>query len=141
MSDPRDVLDYTGINPELVTYMVDTSAIPYDPTHPQGTEHAGKAVRIFADNTIGLTASQTPVLGKLILVERDGKATVQTGGYCTLPRYAAGDAKTIPNAKIVGGDTLGTVVGVAPATLAEVAVAAHMVVRREGSADVTVRLG
>lgn len=85
MPDPRNVLDFENIGGVYATYKIDGVTIIYDATKPGGSAQIGLAVTLSADDTVALTADADAVEGKLILVESDGKANVQVGGYTTFP--------------------------------------------------------
>lgn len=91
MADPRKTTDYEGIGFGAETFSIDASTITYDATKVGGADATmiGKAVTLSADRTVALTADGDAVIGKLLLVEPDGKCTVQTKGYTTLPGGAS----------------------------------------------------
>lgn len=123
MSDPRAILAFDGIDDNYTTYAYDSSIV-YDATKPDGSASAGLAVTMTAAQTVGLAADAQGVVGRLTLVENDGKCSVQTEGYCKLP---GGTSATLTvGSKIVGalnGGNKGYIRSMAPATLAEVAAA------------------
>src|SRR6185295_18166128 len=57
-------------------------------------------VTLSTHKTIALTADGNAVEGKLVKVEADGKATVQVGGFMSLPGGAS--ATLTPGTAIVG---------------------------------------
>lgn len=67
------------------TYKIDNSTITYDVTKAGGSTQVGLAVTLSADDTVALAADGNGILGKLILVEGDGKCNVMTEGTMTLP--------------------------------------------------------
>ncbi len=85
MPDPRNTLSHEGIAAQFATYSIDGVTIAYDSTRPGGSTGVGLAVTLSGDNTVALCADGDPVLGKLVLVEQDGKCNVQFGGMTTLP--------------------------------------------------------
>ena len=88
----------TGAN--YRTYKIDASTITYDATKAGGSTQVGLAVTLSSDDTVALTADGSAILGKLILVESDGKCNVMTEGTMTLP---GGDSATLTlGATIVG---------------------------------------
>lgn len=91
MADPRATLSFEGIDYQAETYNGD-STIVFDATKAGGSASAGLAVTVTGNGQCGLTADANPLLGKLIKVEWDGKCTVQTDGYCTLP---SGNGQTL----------------------------------------------
>lgn len=96
----RNTLRYDDVGAQHAPFLIDASTITYDRTKPGGSSQVGLAVMLSADRTIALTNDGAPVLDKLILVEADGKATVQTDGYMDLPGGAS--ATLTVSAKIVG---------------------------------------
>lgn len=87
MADPRNAVDFEGIDGVYETFKIDNSTITYDATKANGaaTTMIGKAVTFSADSTVALAADGDHVVGKLMLVESDNKANVQTEGGMTLP--------------------------------------------------------
>lgn len=141
MANPRNVVDFTDIDASYETYKIDNSTITYSATQINGSAQVGLAVELSTDDTVALTQDANPVLGKLIKVEADLKATIQTGGYMKLPS-GAGAALTIGR-KIVGDlDTAarGYIREMAPATLAEVANARGIIINNDDTANVVVRM-
>lgn len=141
MADPRGSLDYAGIQYEAETYNTDGSSIVYSATATGGSAAVGKAVRLTAARTVGLTIDASEVLGKLLLVEADGKATVQTKGYMQLPS-GAGAALTL-GSQIVGDlDTAapGFIRAAASAVAAELVVAKGEIIDAADPAAVWVLL-
>lgn len=67
------------------TYKIDNSTITYDATKTGGSASIGLAVTFSAADTVALVAAKGMVIGKLIKVEADNKATVQTDGTMELP--------------------------------------------------------
>lgn len=74
------------------TYKIDNSTITYDATKTGGSASIGLAVTFSAADTVALVAAKGMVIGKLIKVEADNKATVQTDGTMELP---GGDSVTL----------------------------------------------
>ena len=91
MANPRNTVEYEGIDGVYVTYKIDNSTITYDSTKANGaaTTMIGKAVTLSADDTVALAADADAIEGKLIRVEADNKCTVQVSGYMTLPGGAS----------------------------------------------------
>lgn len=142
MANPRNTIKFQGIQYQAQTYLIDDNTIKYDGTKDNGSAQAGLAVTLSDDGTVALTADGNAVLGKLIKVESDGKATVQTGGYVDLP---GGDAATLTlGAKIVGdlgaANARGYIRAVATATAAELGVARGLIVDASDADNVWVRL-
>lgn len=103
MADPRLTVKYDEIKPEGasdVTYIIDNTTIVYSASAVGGSASVGLAVTFSGNNTIALCADGDAVLGKLILVEPDGKAHVQELGHMTLPGGAS--ATLTRGTKIVG---------------------------------------
>lgn len=89
-----------GVGGQYRTYKIDASTITYSATAAGGSSQVGLAVTFSADDTVALTADGNAVIGKLILVESDGKCNVMTDGTMTLP---GGDSATLTvGATIVG---------------------------------------
>jgi hypothetical protein len=124
MTNPQNIVDFTGIGRFTVTYLIDNSTITYNDQEENGSAQVGLAVTLSAANTVALTGDGEFVLGKLILVESDLKATVQVGGYMTLP---SGAGATLTRGKSIVGDldtaAKGYIREVATATAAELGVA------------------
>lgn len=141
MADPRLTLDYEQIDPQTVTFSIDNSTITYSSDQPGGSAAVGKAVRLSGNATVALTVDGSRVLGKLMLVEWDGKCTVMTGGYMKLP---AGSGATLTvGEKIVGdldGATPGYIRAVATGTPAELGHADGTIIDNSDTAKVVVRL-
>jgi hypothetical protein len=141
MPNPRNIVAYEGIAPVYATYLIDGSTITYDATKAGGSAQVNLAVVLSASKTVALTQDASAVHGKLILVEADGKCTVQTGGYCTLPGGAS--ATLTPGSRVVGAlgaaNARGYIRSVAAATLAEVAVARGEIVDAATATAVVVK--
>jgi hypothetical protein len=143
MANPRNIVAYDGIrNPaDTVTYKTDGSTIVYSETAENGSAQVGLAVTLSAADTVGLVGDGEFVLGKLILVEADNKATVQVGGYMTLP---AGTAATLTRGKAIVGDLLvaeeGYIREVATGTAAELGVCRGFIQNAADTTAVIVRL-
>lgn len=89
-----------GVGGVYRTYKIDNSTILFDRTKANGSAQVGLAVTLSAANTVALTADADEVIGKLIKVEGDNKATVMTEGTMELP---GGDSATLTlGTKIVG---------------------------------------
>lgn len=102
MANPRNIIDSTDIGIRRRTYIADGSTIVYDSTKARGaaTTMLDKAVSLSTDDTIQLASDAERVIGKLLLVEADGKCTVQIGGHATFP---AGDGATLTLGKAIVG--------------------------------------
>lgn len=90
-----------------LTYAADGSDIVYSATAPYGSAVVGRAVMLSGNGVVRLTGPGTHVLGKLVLVEWDGKCTVLVGGPTDLPK---GDGTIAVGDKVVG-DTLSSARG------------------------------
>jgi len=100
MADPRNTVAFDGIGYEAQTFLIDDSTITYSATEANGSASVGLAVTLSTHSTVALAADGEFILGKLIKVESDDKAVVQTGGFMTLP---GGTSATLtPGLKIVG---------------------------------------
>lgn len=108
MTNPRNTIKFNGIGYSAQTFYTDET-ITYDREAENGSAQAGLAVTLSDDATVGLAGAGDLVLGKLLKVESDGKATVQTGGYVALP---AGEGATIAAGdQVVGAAGPGGVLG------------------------------
>ncbi len=74
-----------GVGGVYRTYKIDNSTITYDATKTGGSASIGLAVTFSAADTVALVAAKGMVIGKLIKVEADNKATVQTDGTMEFP--------------------------------------------------------
>lgn len=100
MADPRNAVAFDGIGYEAQTFLIDDSTITYSATAANGSASVGLAVTLSTHATVALAADGEFILGKLISVDSDDKAVVQTGGFMTLP---GGTSATLtPGLKIVG---------------------------------------
>lgn len=108
MSERTNVSN-VGVAGEYRTYKIDNSTIVFDRTKTGGSTQVGLAVTFSADDTVALTADGDAVVGKLIKVESDNKATVMTDGTMEL---AKGDEATVTRGtKIVGALATGSAKG------------------------------
>ena len=89
MADPRNIIDFEGIGGVYATYLIDDSTITYSATATGGSAGVNLAVTLSTHKTVALAADGEAVIGKLVKVESDNKATVQVGGYTTLPGGAS----------------------------------------------------
>ncbi len=103
MSNQRLAVNNEGVGAEYATYEIDAVSITYSATVAGGSSQVGLAVTLTDDNTIATAADGEEIEGKLIKVEADGWATVQVGGYMTLP---AGTSASLTNGKKIVGDLL-----------------------------------
>jgi len=141
MADPRNSVAFEGIGYEAQTFLIDNSTITYSATVANGSAKVGLAVAFSASKTVELAGDGEEIVGKLISVESDNKAVVQTGGYMTLP---AGTGATLTPGKKIVGDLLVSAEGyireVATATAAELGVARGMIVDAGTTTAVVVKL-
>lgn len=129
MADPRLGTTRKGIRPNVETFPIDASTITFDATKARGSAQVDLAVTISASNQIALADTNDPILGQLLLVEPDGMAAVQTGGYVNLP---GGQSATLtPGSKIVGAQGASSAKGYIktadPAQIGQVANARGMI--------------
>jgi hypothetical protein len=141
MADPRDEVAYDGIDAHYTTYAHDNTIV-FDATQSGGAAQVGRALTLVDDKKVGLADDGDPIVGELILVEVGGKCNVQDEGYVKLP---AGDGAAVtPGSKVVGdlgpGGAKGYIRNVAPATLAEVAVARGEIIDATDATKVVVKL-
>ncbi len=141
MADPRQVTDRMGIDLVVETFKYDSSIV-YDSTKSGGSASAGLAVTINGNGQVGLVADAEGIHGKLLSVEDDGFCSVAVNGVVDLP---AGNAVTVTaKSRIVGAlgpaSAKGYIRNVAPATLAEVAVARHSILDASVTTAVEVQL-
>lgn len=96
----KDVISNIGVAADYATFKIDDSTITYSASEENGSAGVGLAVTLSAAETVALAADGEAVIGKLIKVEPDDKATVQVGGFMTLP---GGDSASLTlGKKIVG---------------------------------------
>jgi len=132
MANPRNIISHRGVFRKTEKFIIDGTSIQYDADEEHGCALAGPddgvAVTV-SDNVISTAADAEGVLGKLILVESDGKATVQVGGFMMLPK---GTGATFTMGGGIVGDLLtateGYVRGAASGQAAELLVAFGRVV-------------
>lgn len=142
MADPRNAVTLVGIGYEAETFLIDNSTITYDVTKTNGSASVGLAVTFSAADTVKLAADGNAIVGKLIRVEPDNKAVVQTGGYLTLP--GGNGASLTRGKKIVGAadasSNPGYIREVATGTAAELGVARGFITNAATTTAVVVRL-
>lgn len=103
LATPRNIVGFEETaGPHDLTFKIDNSTITYDATKANGaaTTMIDKAVTFSADDTVALCADGDAVVGKLISVTADLKASVRVKGYVTLPGGAS--ATLTRGKKIVG---------------------------------------
>lgn len=142
LTNPRDRVDNAESGARRDTFAIDNSTIVYDGTKVGGaaTTMIGKAVTFSTDDTVALVADGQAVIGKLLLVESDGKCTVQVEGVMTLPGGAA--ATLTIGAAIVGAlgaaSAKGYIRSAANATAAELVLARGRINNNNDTAAVVV---
>lgn len=97
---PRDTVAFDEIDATYATFIYDNSTITYSSTTAGGSSAVGYAASLSADNTVKLAADGDFVLGKVALVESDGKVSVQIEGYMTLP---GGNGAALTRGKAIVG--------------------------------------
>lgn len=145
MADPRKTTSYEGIGFRAETFSIDNSTITYDATKVGGaaTTMIGKAVTESAAGVVALAADGEFVKGKLILVEPDGKCTVQTRGYC---QFGGGNGASLTRGKKVvgalnGSSEKGYIREVATGTAAELGRQVGQIIDASDTTAVWVDLG
>lgn len=143
MADPRNTVDFVGIGYRAETFLIDNSTITYSATATNGSSQVGLAVNLSTDKTVQLVGDGEDVLGKLIKVESDNKAVVQTKGYCTLP---GGSGATLTLGEKIVGDlgassAEGYIRVVATGTAAELGHARGRIIDNDTTTAVVVDLG
>ncbi len=143
MADPRLDVKFENIGYRAETFKIDNSTITYSATEANGSAQVGLAVTLSAAATVELVGDGEKVVGKLISVDADNYAVVQTKGYCTLPG-GAGATLTLGE-KIVGdlgaASAEGYIRAVATATAAELGHAHGCIVDASTTTAVVVDLG
>lgn len=141
MSDPRATVSLTGIGYDAQTFLIDNATITYNAAVANGSASVGLAVTLSADKTVALAGDAEHVLGKLIQVEPDLTAVVQTAGYCTLP---GGTGASLTRGKAIVGDLLvaakGYIREVDTAAAAELGVQNGAIIENGTSTAVVVKL-
>jgi len=144
MSDPRNDVRLEGIRYQAETFKIDNSTITYDSTKANGSSQVGLGVTLSADDTVALVGDGEGLKGKLIKVESDNKAVVQTKGICTLP---GGTSATLTlGEKVVGdlgggGSDKGYIQAVATGTAAQLGHARGEIINNDDTTAVVVDLG
>ena len=85
MANPRLAVDFEGIDGHYTGYVIDASTIVWSATAARGSAVVDRAVALAGAGVIKLAADGERVIGRLERVENDGVATVQDGGFTTLP--------------------------------------------------------
>ena len=138
MASSRAVIDLTGTSSENHPTLNTDGSLVFAADAAGGHALAGKAVTLVANAQAGAGGDGAGVLGELLHVQRDGKATVKTSGVCVFPR-GAGQAPVLLG-RVVCAAAAGSVRGVATGTAAEMLVGRGSVLAFDGS-FVTVDLG
>ena len=142
MADPRSSVAYDGIDYEAQTFLIDNSTITYSATATNGSTKVGLAVALSGNKTVETAGDGEEVLGKLISVDADGFATVQTCGFMKLP--GGNGASLTPGKKIVGALNASSAEGyireVNTATAAENGVSRGMIIDAGTTTAVVVKL-
>lgn len=142
MADPRNIVEFDGVDGRYASYKIDNSTITYDSTKENGSSQVGLAVTLSTDDTIKLAEDGNAILGRLIQVESDDKALVQYEGYMTLP--GGNGASLTIGKKIVGAlgaaSAKGYIREVATATAAELGVARGFIQNNDTTTAVLVCL-
>ena len=133
----RSDIGWEGQLHDELPFLIDNSTITYNDQQPYGSAQVGKAVKYSGNKTIALATDGSEVIGKLIRVEKDGKAAVQVRGMAQLPSTGTITRGT----KIVGSTVAGNIRSAVAATAAEVAVARGLVGDVSDAAAVWVDLG
>jgi len=141
MPNPRNIVKFDGIQYQAQTFEIDSSIV-FDRDQPNGSAQVGLAVKMVDHKTVGLTTDGSGVVGKILKVESDDKATIQTGGYIDFP---GGDAATLTlGSKIVGdlgaASAQGYIRAVATATAAELGVARGQIIDASDPTKTMVRM-
>jgi hypothetical protein len=138
MADPRNAVAFEGIRYSAETFLIDNSTITYSETVANGSSQVGLAVTLSADETVALAGDGELVLGKLIKVESDNKAVVQTKGYCTLP---GGTSATLTVGLKIVGDLLVSAAGYIQAVSTQDTVSRGIIINNDTTTAVVVDLG
>lgn len=137
MADPRNTVAFDDIGYEAQTFLIDNSTVTYSATATGGSAQVGLAVTLSTHKTVALAGSGEFVLGKLIKVESDNKAVVQTGGYCTLP---GGTSATLTVGTKIVGDLLVSAEGYIQSVSTEDTVSRGFIVDSSTTTAVVVKL-
>lgn len=145
MADPRNKVEFRGLVPVGdgdISFKIDNSTILYDKDESGGSASVGLAVALSADDTVALAVDGDAIVGQLLLVESDNKATVRTKGCVELP---AGDSATVTRgSKIVGAlgaaSAKGHIRSAASGTAAELIKARGQIYRNTDTTKVVVHL-
>jgi hypothetical protein len=135
MANPRNKVEYDDQHFVSDKFKYDSTIVFNAAANDGNSAQVGLAVTLVADDTVGLAADGNLVLGKLIIVEGDGKCGVQIGGHMYLPR---GTAATVTRGeKIVGAlgptSAKGYIRAVATGTAAELGHARGIIQRNAGA--------
>ncbi len=135
-------MSYDEIAGVFASFEIDDSTITFDEDEEGGSAQVGLAVGLTAAGLVELVGDGEEVIGKLIKVEGDGAATVQIGGFMTLP---GGTGASLTAGKKIVGDLLvaaeGYIREVATGTAAELGVARGFIKDPADTDAVVVYLG
>src|SRR4051794_5678618 len=125
MANARKTVDFTDIEPVLrATFIADGTTVLVPASTANAEAQKGLAVNLSTHKTVQLAGDAEAVLGAIDHVEPDGMVVVHLG---PVVEYKGGTGATLtPGSAIVGAllsSAKGYIRSVAPATLAEVAVA------------------
>lgn len=108
MADPRDSINFDGIDPVRITYKHD-GTIVYLATEDGGSVSVGLAVTLVSTaKTVGLVGDGEQVEGKIEIVHADGYCVIQSGGFMQLP---GGTSASLTHGKKIVGDLLSSAKG------------------------------
>jgi hypothetical protein len=100
MANPRGGISFNEIQAEYTTYLIDGVSITYEAAVRNHTSFVGRAVSLSGNGTVKLAVDGEAIIGRLDLVEADGKCRVQDSGYMELPGGLA--ATLTRGTKVVG---------------------------------------
>lgn len=145
MADPRATIKFDDIGLLPVTFNTDGTTLFYDSTKAKGIGKAagtGDAVMLSGNATVALTQDASNVIGKVILVEPDGKAHVDAKGFVKLPGGASATLTVgLPIVGAVGASSARGYVRVAASgTAAEVNIARGVIIDNSDTTNVVVML-
>jgi hypothetical protein len=142
MADPRNTVSHDGIGQNFETYSHDNTIV-YDAAVAGGAAQVGKAVTLIGETgaDVSLVGDGEVVLGRLTLVESDGKCSVQIAGNCELP--GGSGASLTQGGKIVGALGASSAEGYikdAPASTAGALAGRHTIINPATATAVQVKL-
>jgi hypothetical protein len=142
MADPRNTVSHDGIGQNFETYTHDATIV-YNAAIAGGAAQVGLAVTLIGETggDVSLVGDGEIVLGRLTLVESDGKCNVQIAGNCQLPGGAS--ASLTHGGKIVGALGASSAEGYikdAPATTSGALAGRHTIIDPATTTAVWVKL-